>query len=116
MTIFGDKWGDLPMIFTSDEVMSENHWQITSQVNKKSLFTVTNVSFYFLYAILCSEHTISQKQLSIAHFAIVDKDGLFCISIVMSPHLICDITRTSIVTSYSSIVNTHADWRKGNLR
>ena len=28
---------------------------------KKSLFTETNVSFYFLHAILCSEHTIPLK-------------------------------------------------------
>ena len=32
---FGHEWGDLPMIFTSDEVTSENHWQITSWVTKK---------------------------------------------------------------------------------
>ena len=29
--IFGHEWGDLPMIFTSDEVANENHWQIASQ-------------------------------------------------------------------------------------
>ena len=34
------------------------HWQIASQVTQKSLFTVTNVLFYFLLAILCIEHTI----------------------------------------------------------
>ena len=28
-----------------------------SRVTKKSFFTVTNVSFYFLHAILCHEHT-----------------------------------------------------------
>ena len=49
----GHEWGDLPMIFTSDEVTSENHWQIASRVTQKSLFTVTNVLFYFLHAILC---------------------------------------------------------------
>ena len=41
------------MIFTSDEVTSENHWQIASRVTQKSLFMVTNVLFYFLHAILC---------------------------------------------------------------
>ena len=45
------------MIFTSDEVTSENHCRIASRVTKKSLFTVTNVLFYFLHAILCHEHT-----------------------------------------------------------
>ena len=45
----GHEWGDLPMIF----VTSENHWQIESRVTQKSLFTATNVLFYFLHAILC---------------------------------------------------------------
>ena len=62
MTIFGPEGGDLPIIFTSDKLMSENHWQITSQMTKKSLFTVINVSFYFFHAILCIEHTISQQK------------------------------------------------------
>ena len=48
---FGHEWGNLPMIFTSDEVTRENLWQITSRMNKKSLFTVTNVLFHFLDAI-----------------------------------------------------------------
>ena len=42
-------------------VTSENHWQITSRVTKKSLFTVTNVLFYFFHTILCPEHTIPLK-------------------------------------------------------
>ena len=50
-------WGNSAMIFTSDEVTSENHWRIASRVTKKSLFTVTNVLFYFLHAISCHEHT-----------------------------------------------------------
>ena len=65
------------MIFTSDEVTSENHWQIASRVTQKSLFTVTNVLFYFLHAICCPEHSIPRKQLSIADFAVVAKDNLF---------------------------------------
>ena len=59
-TIFGHEWGDLPMILTSDEVMSENHWWISSRVTIKWLFTVTNVLFDFLYAILCPEHTTTK--------------------------------------------------------
>ena len=54
---FCHEWGDSAMIFTSDEVTSENHCRIASRVTKKSLFTVTNVLFYFLHAILCHEHT-----------------------------------------------------------
>ena len=38
---------------------------------------VTNVLFYFLYAIWCKEHTILLKQLSIADFAIVAKESFF---------------------------------------
>ena len=57
----GHEWCDLPMIFTSDEVTSENHWQIASRLTQKSLFTVTNVLFNFLHAILCPEHTILLK-------------------------------------------------------
>ena len=71
ITIFGHEWGDLPMIFTSDEVTSENHWQITSRVTKKSLLTVTNVLFHFLHAILCPEHTIPLK-------AIIDRSFRHC--------------------------------------
>ena len=43
-----------------------------------------------------------QKQLLIADFTIVAKDGFFWSSIVTSPRLICDIMRTwdiGIVTS-----------------
>ena len=54
---------------------------------------VTNVLFYFLHAVWCPEHTITLKQLSIAEFAIVAKDGLFWFSIVTSPQLICDVTQ-----------------------
>ena len=52
------------------------------------------------------------KQSSIAHFAIVAKDGLFWLNIVMSSQLNCDVTRTwgtGIVTSYSMIVLARAN-------
>ena len=65
------------MIFTSDEVTIENHWQIASRVTQKSLSTVTNVLFYFLHAIYVLNTKFRQKQLSITDFAIVAKDGLF---------------------------------------
>ena len=78
--IFGHEWGDLPMIYRSDEVTIENHWQITSRVTKKSLFTVTllyvlNRLFYVLNT------QFHQKQPSIAHFVIVAKDGLFLLAL-----------------------------------
>ena len=76
--------------------------------------------YYFIswHAILCPEHTISLKQLLITDFAIVGEDGLFWLSIVTSPQLICDVTRTwgaGIVTSYSSSVLARTNWQKGNL-
>ena len=81
-------------LFTGDEVTSENHWQIASRVTRKSLFTVTNVSFYFLHVIWCPEHSIPPKQLSITNFAVVANGSLFWLSIfVKSPQLICDVTR-----------------------
>ena len=46
----GHSWCDLPMIFTRDFVTRENHWQIASLVNQKSLFTVTYALF-----IICIE-------------------------------------------------------------
>ena len=57
ITICCHEWGDSTMIYTSDEVTNENRCRIASRVTKKSLFTVTNVLFYFLHAILCHEHT-----------------------------------------------------------
>ena len=53
-----------------------------------------------------------------ADVAIVAKDGLFWLSIVTSPQLICDLTRTrgaGIVTSYSSIVLARANWNEDDL-
>ena len=112
ITILGHEWGDLPIIFTSEEVTSENYMQIASRVTQKSLFTITNVLFYFLRAILCSwTHKI-------ADFAIVASDGLLWLSIVTSLQLFCDVTRTRVtdtVTSYSSIVLARTKWRKGDL-
>ena len=84
--------------------------------DQKSLFEVTNVLVYFLSAILCFKHTVPLKISSIAHLAIVAKNGLFCLSIVTSPHLIGDVTRTSIVTSNSSIVFARANWCDGDFR
>ena len=52
-----------------------------------------NVLFYFLHAVLCPEHTIPLKTIIDRRFRIVAKDGLFWLSIVTSPQLICDVTR-----------------------
>ena len=95
-----------------------NHRQIASRVTQRSLFTVTNILFYFLHAILCPRTHFYYKPSSIAHFATVAKDGLFWLRIVTSSQLICDVTRTrntSIVTSYSAIVLARANWHKSDL-
>ena len=52
-----------------------------------------NVLFQFLHAIVCPEHSIPPKQLSIADFAVVAKDSRVWFSILTSPQLICDVTR-----------------------
>ena len=72
------EWKSLPNRHTSD---------------KKSLFTATNVLFYFLHAIWYHEHSIPPNQLSSADFAVVAKNSLFWFSIQTSPQLICDVTR-----------------------
>ena len=49
--------------------------------------------YYFIsYMLVYVLNTQSTIQLSIADFAIVVKDGLFSISIVTSPQLLCDVT------------------------
>ena len=79
---------------------------------------VTNAFFYFLRAILCSEHTIPLKTVIDHSFSFIAKDGLFWLSIVTSPQLICDVTRTwstGIMVSYRSSVLACTNWFKGNL-
>ena len=75
--------------------------------------------YYISYTLFyVPERTVPLKQLSIADFAIVAKDGLLWFNIVTSLQLICDVSRTrvtGIVTSYSSIVLARANWRKGDL-
>ena len=71
------------LIFTRDKVMSENHWQITSQ-------TYYFISYTLFY--VWTHHFT--KQSSIAHFTNVTKYGLFWLSIVTSSQLICDVTWT----------------------
>ena len=58
---FGHEWGDLPQIFTSDEVTNENHWQIISRMTKKIVIPDTELLFYFLHASFCPEHAIPLK-------------------------------------------------------
>ena len=76
--------------------------------------------YYFIsYTLFYVMNTqIRYKLSSSAHFAIVAKGGIFWLSIVTSPQLICDVTRTretGFVTSYLSIVIARANWRKSDL-
>ena len=107
------------MIFTRDFVTRENHWRIASPVTQKIVIHGNECIILFLTRYFFHpEHTIPLKQLSIADFAIVAKDGVLRLGIVTSPQLIFDVTRTKgtgIVTSYSSIVLACANWRKGDL-
>ena len=90
----------------------------------KSLFMVTDVLFYFLYAIWCPEHTILRNQLSIADFTIVAKVSLFWFGIVMPPwstscecqHYHCDFIfvdyscMCKLVQRRSSLVNNSREY------
>ena len=78
--------------------------------DQKSLFTVKNVLFYFLHAILYLEHTVPLQ-------TIIGRSFRHCswLDIVTSSQLICDVTGmrgTGIVTSYSSIVLARPNWHK----
>ena len=74
---------------TSAEVMSENLWQITSRATKKSLFVVTSVSFYFLYAISCLEHTILLKTIMDHSFHHCSQGGTFLTCDIITLDLWC---------------------------
>ena len=85
-------------------------------MTQKLLFTVTNVLFHFLQAILCPEHKILLKTILSADFAIVASDGIFWLSIVKPQHSDFMWMRgTVIVTSYLLIVLAYTNWLKGNL-
>ena len=93
MPISCHEWADSTMIFMSNEIMSENYCRIASRV--------TEHRNHWLI--------ISPFLLRMLHFDL----ALWC-----RHGSICGITRTrgtGIVTSYSSIVLTHTNWRKRYL-
>ena len=60
-----------------------------------SLFMVTHTLSYIMHVILWPQLTnLLKTWWKSAHFTIVAKDGPFSLSIVTSPQLICDVTRT----------------------
>ena len=108
--------------WVSTAVIANDFYEWKSLANcitsdRKISFTVMNVLFYFLNAILCPwTHNHAKNILSIADFAIVAKGGLFWLPIVTSLQLICDAMRmrgTGIVMSYLLIALAHANWHKG---
>ena len=85
---------------------------------KRSLFMVTNVLFYFLHVILCPEHIIPLKNYRSLISPLSPRTVFFTLSIVTSPQLICDFTRTrvtGIMTSYLLIVLERPNWGKDDL-
>ena len=125
ITIFCHEWGNSAMIVTSDEVTSENHCRIASRVTKQSLFTVKNVLFYFLHAILCHEDTNPLS--SSAHFVIVAKGGLsdralwrhhnWSVTSANAKYWYCDVTfvychcTRKLTQRRSSLVNNSNEYR-----
>ena len=111
------EWGDLPKIFTSDEVTSEYHRQIASRVTQKSLFMVTNVLLYFLHAIWWPEYTFPLKQLLIDDFATVAKESLFWLSKANLDYWRCDVIFVNCFCTWkleqrrSSLVNSPREYR-----
>ena len=68
-----------------------------------------------VHATLCSEHTIPLNTIIDRSFCHRHQNGIFCISIVTSPELICDVTQANILTPYSSIVLARENWCEGDL-
>ena len=89
IAIFCHEWGDSAMIFTIDEVTSENHCRITSRVTKIIIQDEECIILFLTRYIMPWTH-ISPKLSSNAYFTIVAKGSLFWLSIVTSLQLICD--------------------------
>ena len=57
ITIFHHEWGDLALIFMSDEVTSENHWWIASQAWRLFL---SQVRWFAMIFILWHSHELNR--------------------------------------------------------
>ena len=106
ITFWGHEWGDLPAIFTSDEVTSQSN-RIMSDPKIVIRGNECIILFLTHYLMSCTHNFTKKNYRSLIspYFAIVSKDGLFWLSIVTSPQLICDVTRNCEVIS----------WGKGDL-
>ena len=95
------QWFSLANHITSDQ-------KIVIHGNKCIILFLTR--YYMLWT-----HNSTKNNHRSLIFAIIAKSVFFCISIVTSSQLICDVKRTSIVTSYSSIFLACANWHEGDL-
>ena len=108
ITLFGHEWGDLPMTFTSEAAISENHCRIASRVTQKLLFKI-NRTISHSWHVIFTAGTVD--------YVFIYTETFFWPSIVMSPQLTRGVTKTrgtSTVTSYPSIV-AHTNWRKVDI-
>ena len=99
-------YGSLPSMrkdFNHLHHLSIKKWQKIMIANK--LYII-----YFLHPIL-----FTYKSAKINHQWIIRHCRQRWLFIVMSPHLICDVMPTCIVTSYLSMVLTCANWHKVDL-
>ena len=105
---FGEEWGDL----------SENHWHCTSQVTKKSLFTVTNVLFLIVTRYFISwTHIRSNNNRSFT--SPLSPRKVFS-DLTLWRHQSWPVTSRenevlALWWSCSSIVLARANWHKGDL-
>ena len=86
------------MIFMSDEVTSESHWQIASQVTKKFIIHCNScIIVYFLHAILCPW----------THNSAINNHGLSILPLLLAMRSFltyhCDVTTVDL-------------WRQANMR
>ena len=91
--LFVHSWGDLPIIFTRDCITRDNYWWINPRVTKNSLFMATHTSLYFLYAF----PALKYREIDVkSHRWVTAQCCLWWFSWMRY----CDITKTSIVTSF----------------
>ena len=112
---WGHEWDDLSMIVMSDESLANSIKSDQKLVIHGNECIIIFLTRYFTPWTYNSAKTILDRSFPHCRQGWV----FFWLSIVTSLQLICcDVTRkrgTGIVTSCSSIVLAHANWRKGEL-
>ena len=109
---------DLPMIFISDQVTGENHWQNTSRVTKKIIIRGSECIILFLTRYFM---TWTYNSIKYNHWLLISPLSpriAFSDLALWRHHSWSLMSRkhgTSIVMSYLSTVLAHANWHKGDL-